>query len=208
MSEVQSKRAGRRWQLDAPAFAALLRALSGDSQQAAREYERLRAKLQRYFAMHGLAHPLEASDEALNRLAKRLSEGERLVSLEAYLAGIARLVMLEARHKARREQQMLIRLVIPESPGEDDPLLPALESALAELPEAAREMMARYYLGRGRERTRAREAIAQELGLSANTLRNRMLRLRRRLEQAVRVRLGTAERDEPGTGPTIEEEDP
>lgn len=208
MSEGRPKCGARRWQLDAPAFAALLRALASDAPQAAREYERLHLRLQRYFALHGVAHPLEASDEAFNRLAKRLSEGERLVNLEAYLAGIARLVMLEERQKARRERQMLVRLVTPESPAEDDPLLPALESALAELPEAAREIMARYYLGRGRERTRSREAIAQELGVSTNTLRNRVLRLRRRLEHAVRVRLGTAERDVPGTGTTMDEESP
>jgi DNA-directed RNA polymerase specialized sigma24 family protein len=208
MTGEPAPRVTRRWELDTEAFQALLRALDPEPQRSAREYERLRSRLVRYFRLHGVAHPLEASDEAFNRLAKRLSEGEPVVNIEAYLAGIARLVMLEERQKTQREQQMLMRLVPSDAPAEDEPMLQALEAALAELPEATRELMARYYLGRGRARMRAREALAHELGLSANTLRNRVLRLRRRLEQAVRARLGEDERDVCGVPPTVDEEVP
>ena len=204
---TEAYRGTRRWQLDGEAFQALLRALAADPQRAALEYERLRTRLARYFALHGVARPLDASDEAFNRLAKRLSEGEPVMNIEAYLAGIGRLVMLEERQRARREEQTLMHLIPAESAAEEEPLLQALEAALAKLPQAARAMMARYYLGRGRERMRAREAIARELGLSANTLRNRVLRLRRRLEQAVRDRLGEGERDIPSGVTTMDEED-
>lgn len=208
MTGAKSRHTTGRWELDTAAFHALLRALDADPQRAAFEYERLRTRLARYFTLHGVARPLDASDEAFNRLAKRVSEGESIVNIEAYLAGIGRLVMLEERQKAQREHQMLVRLVPSDEAAEDEPLLQALEAALSELPEAARVMMARYYLGRGRERMRAREAIARELGLSANTLRNRVLRLRRSLEQAVRIRLGEGERDAPASAPTVDEEVP
>ncbi len=185
-----------RWQLNEPAFAALLRALDSDRVQAGRKYERIRRRLSRYFALHGVPHPLEAGDEAFNRLAKRLSEGEPVLNLEAYLAGIARLVMLEERQKLNRERQMLSQLMDPETAAEeDDSVLLALESCLAELPGGARTLITRYYVGRGRERMRTRERIALELGLSANALRNRVLRLRHSLEQAVSARLKEAVRD-------------
>ncbi len=185
-----------RWQLNEPAFAALLRALDSDRVQAGRKYERFRRRLSRYFALHGVPHPLEAGDEAFNRLAKRLSEGEPVLNLEAYLAGIARLVMLEERQKLNRERQMLSQLMTPEAAAEeDDSVLLALESCLAELPVGARTLITGYYAGRGRERMRTRERIARELGLSANALRNRVLRLRQSLEQAVSARLKEAVRD-------------
>ncbi len=51
------------------------------------------------------------------------------------------------------------------------------------------------------------QSIAGKIGCTANTLRNRVLRLRRRLEQAVRDRLGEGERDIPSGVATMDEED-
>ena len=181
-----------RWQLDEWAFKTLLSALAADGAGAAHEYERLRQRLVRYFGLHGVPQAAEATDEAFNRLAKRLSEGEPIQNLEAYLAGIARLVMLEERQRLTRERQILLRLVPEGTDNEeegDEVLLAALESCLLELPEAIRAQLTRYYAQRGLERVRAREALARELGVSQNSLRNRMLRLRQRLERAVRIRL-------------------
>ncbi len=207
MSESNRESESGRWQLDEAAFRGLLRALHADPAQAAREYERLRVRLGRYFGLHGLPHPLDAVDEAFNRLAKRLSEGEAVRNVEAYLAGIARLVMLEQRQRLARERQMLLRLVSsPEQGEDDDRMLTALESCLGELPEESRVLLSRYYVARGTERIRARERIARELGMSVNSLRNRMLRLRQRLERAVRARLGEDARDRPCGDDTLDEE--
>jgi DNA-directed RNA polymerase specialized sigma24 family protein len=193
-----------RWQLDEGALRALLRTLDADPARAAREYERLRARLVRYFSLHGVPHALDATDEAFNRMARRLSEGEVVVNVEAYLAGIARLVMLEERRKLHRERAVLTRLVGPEgpyAPPPDEPLPPAdalraaFEAGLAELPQDARAMLTDYYNGGGSERMRARDAMARRLGLSIQSLRNRMLRLRQRLERAVQRKLDEEQRD-------------
>ena len=208
MSDFHREPESSRWQLDESAFRALLRALDPQPARAAGEYERLRQRLTRYFALHGVPRSLDAADEAFNRLAKRLSEGEPVLNIEAYLAGIARLVMLEEHQKLNRERQMLLRLVTPEShTEEDDRLLVTLEACLAELPEASRSLLTHYYVGRGLERMRARERIARELGLSANSLRNRVLRLRQRLEKAVRARFGEEARDVSDRPHTSSEED-
>jgi DNA-directed RNA polymerase specialized sigma24 family protein len=184
-----------RWQLDQSAFAALLAALHPDPAVAAREYERLRRRLVRFFALHGIQRAAEAADEAFNRLAKRLSGGEVIHKLEPYLAGIARLVALEERQSLQRERQALLDLTVEDPPpGEEERMLAALEHCVRELPEGSGELLRRYYGGAGSARTREREAMARELGLSANSLRNRILRLRQKLERSVRERL---ERDEP-----------
>ncbi len=216
MNDSSPRDATARWQLDEDALRALLRMLDVDPTRAAHEYERLRARLARYFSLHGVPHALEATDEAFNRIARRLSEGESVLNVEAYLAGIARLVMLEERRKLERERAALVRLVGPEAkeaPAPDDPSPPeevlraAFEAGLAELPRDAREMLADYYRGDGGERMRAREAMARRLGLSIHALRNRMLRLRQRLERTVHRQLDAEARDVAPRADTNPQED-
>lgn len=179
-----------RWELDRTALTALLAALHPDPTAAAREYERLRSRLVRYFALQGVGRAAEAADEAFNRLARRLAEGESVRKVEPYLAGIARLLVFEERQRMRREQAALGQLASADAPApEDDRTLRALEQCLRELPDDARELLRRYYSGEGGARIRDREAMAGELGLTANSLRNRVLRLREKLEKTVRERM-------------------
>lgn len=187
-----SNRDSGRWHLDGSAFATLLRTLHPDRAVAAREYERLRRRLMRYFSLNGVARTAEAADEAFDRLAMRLSQGTHVLKVEAFLAGVARLLVLEERRRLERERRMLYQCVpdIDEHVDDRERFLHALEACLSELPRQSRELLRRYYCEGGA--LREREALAQELGLSANTLRNRILRLRRRLERAVRQRLDEA----------------
>lgn len=186
---------GERWALDKAALAVLLNALHPDPATAASEYERLRRRLVRYFSLHGIARGAEAADEAFDRLAKRLSQGESIQRIEPYLAGIARMLVLEERQRMHRQQDALRELQSADAPrSEHEPMLEALERCLQELPHDARELLRRYYAGEGGERMRDRESMARELGLTANSLRNRVLRLREKLERAVRARLA-AERE-------------
>jgi DNA-directed RNA polymerase specialized sigma24 family protein len=54
----------------------------------------------------------------------------------------------------------------------------AVERCLSTLPESSRDLIARYYCGE-------RAALAGELGISLNTLRNRALRIREKLYECV-----------------------
>ena len=83
----------------------------------------------------------------------------------------------------------------------------ALEAVLRELSAQSRTLLTRYYGGEGAERGRERERLARELGMSINSLRNRTLRLRRKLEAAVRRHLGSPEHDIGGAGDTLIEEE-
>lgn len=205
----EAERRGGGWRLERSAFARLLEALHRDPTAASREYERLRQRLMRFFALQGIARREEAADEAFNRLAKRLSEGEDVRNVESYLAGIARLLTLEERQRTQREREAMRRLTETEpDTGDDESMLQALDQCLLELPEESRQLLRRYYASDGGRRVREREALARELGLSPNTLRNRILRLRQKLEQAFRARLeGGAPRDAGGANDTSSREE-
>lgn len=170
-----------KWQLDSQAFALLIA-----SAGSAERYEDLRQRLIRYFRWERCVVPEDCADEALNRLAKRLAEGERIDSIEAYLHGVARYLVKE--DKARKEQEDRALHGFPRQSLDhtQSPDLDCLDSCMAELAQDQREFILRYYQGEESERIRNRQVMAQEMGVQLNALRNRALRLRERLESCVR----------------------
>lgn len=184
----------------------LLRAqLGSDPTLAATEFERLRRTLTRFFEWRGVAWPDEQVDEVVDRVVRKLAEGLALQDLFAFALGIARLVLLEA---ARRRPPPVGlgaagTLAAPRAPVEDDDPAAArkrgLEECLGELPSAARELLLAYYTARGREKIERRQRLAAELALSESALRNRVQRLRDRLEACVRER----ERQDSGREDTL-----
>lgn len=171
------------------AFDSLLFALAPDRQAASQEYERLRARLVRFFEWQGAGEPERLADISLDRLAMKLYRGEQILDLRNYLHGIARMVLREWRSRQQREDSLMDRAARGLSEAalepETEELFEALEAVLADLPPAQRAMMLRYYSAASHaEQVALRLAMAAEVGISANALRNRMLRLRLEVEQS------------------------
>ena len=200
---------GERGHGSAEAFARLLQRLSADGESGALAYERLRTRLIAMFNLHLPAEADALADETLERCARRIAEGVVVEQVAAYVHGIARLVLLEARQQPlqrRAPVEILDRLPAPaETLDEADDgrlALRALQACLASLGPASADLILRYYTdGRddpgasgGDDRIRARQRLAATLGLNLNALRNRALRLRSSLEACVRQRLVTADR--------------
>jgi DNA-directed RNA polymerase specialized sigma24 family protein len=79
----------------------------------------------------------------------------------------------------------------PSSPsGDAEQTQQCLERCLGALDAGQRAFILRYYQGDQSQRIANRKAMAHELGLDLNALRNRALRLRERLEKCVRECLG------------------
>src|SRR5579863_5308000 len=100
--EDQTSLRRRRWNLDRQALDALLAAFDPDRSQAARQYEGLRRRLTDLFAWEGCDAPDQLADEALNRMARKLSEGVAIPHLDRFAFGIARFLIqedLRARHR-------------------------------------------------------------------------------------------------------------
>lgn len=133
----------------------------------------------------------ELADCALDRLAGKLEQ----VVIEypnRYALGIARHLVRE--HAAERKKAA--RMIHdpywrdpPTTDADDEATDQALATCLDALTSTDRELLLDYYRHDGAARIRTREGLAVRLGVSINALRNRALRLRRRLEQCIREQL-------------------
>lgn len=175
--------------LSKPQLDALLAALGSGSGQAGERYVKLRDKLVDFFLWNRSNHPQEDADETMDRLARRIADGEPIVNLASYAQRIARLVLLESNARSRREatvSQFSVMLTPDRSQEEgDEKTLDCLEPCLEKLPAESRALIVEYYSGKGAALIETRRQIALRLGVTANTLRNRALRVRRELEECI-----------------------
>jgi DNA-directed RNA polymerase specialized sigma24 family protein len=170
-------------------FEALLSALHPDRDLAGVRYESIRSKLLAVFKWRGCTAAEDLADETLNRVAERLAAGLELCNKDgdSYFLGVARKVALEAEQMHRVESVDLgDTLNAAEDPTEDEPL-EALQQCLESLTEGQRDLVVRYHdLHR---RANERKILADGLGITMNSLRIRIHRLVRQLEECVRRRL-------------------
>ena len=173
--------------LSKPQLDALLKAMGPDSDQAAARYVQLRQKLVDFFLWNRSDRPQEDADEAMDRLARRIAEGEPVANLASYAQKIARLILLESGARSRREGAIKEFPVIPvadrSQKDEEHTTADCLEPCLEKLPPESTALIVEYYSGQGMALIEARKRmLAVRLGVTMNTLRNRALRLRRELE--------------------------
>jgi DNA-directed RNA polymerase specialized sigma24 family protein len=167
-------------------FDRLLDAFDPDRSTAAEKYERLRARLTRFFSWEGASSPEDLADEAFNRTATRLAQGEPIRDPANYLLGVSRLLLKEDMKRRRRTERALGDLASLGTPEPaDEALADCLERCLARLPPESRSLILAYYSGDKRTRIENRRRMSESLGVEMNALRNRALRLREKLEQCV-----------------------
>jgi hypothetical protein len=88
---------GKKRELTPKAFTQLLAKLDPDPEMAGEKYEKLRRLLIKFFECRGSFISDELADETLNRLARKIDEGEEIEkNVFAFSLGIARFVFLEA----------------------------------------------------------------------------------------------------------------
>jgi DNA-directed RNA polymerase specialized sigma24 family protein len=157
----------RRWALTQDAFDRLLAALGEDRERAGERYVEIRSNLVRFFEWRACPFPEEHADEAMNRVAKRLEEGEEIRDPSGYCIGVARRLLLEINKERAREQQALSELAISPVGGADasesEWRTECLRACLENLPADSRELIVEYY--------------------QVNALRMRALRIRETLQR-------------------------
>ena len=187
------------------AFDGLLAALDPDRNRAGEKYETLRRKLTKFFSWQGCSFPEDRADDALNRVARRLAEGEAIRDLGRYVYGVAQLISRESVAEQARARQAAgeLRDARPSSSAAEAHTA-CLERCLARLVPESRNLILRYYQGERGLRIRNRQALARELEIPLNALRNRALRLRERLAACVAGCAEQPERDVSGGSHTIQ----
>jgi DNA-directed RNA polymerase specialized sigma24 family protein len=84
----------KAWDLTRESFEKFLALLDADRELAAEEYEQIRRKLVKIFQWRGSTSPEDHADETINRVARKIEEGETIRNLRSYVGGVARLVWL------------------------------------------------------------------------------------------------------------------
>ena len=188
----------KEWRLTREAFDGLLLALDPDRERAGNKYERLREKLTFLFEHRGCASSSDLVDEAFDRVARRLVEGEPIRDVVGFMTGVAHNLIKE---RWRDKSERTVALVDLRSSQE--PVQPAdavdwpsdairgegardcLACCLTRLKPADREMIRDYYQNNTRANKENRQRLAQRLGIPLNALRLRAYRVRLRLESCV-----------------------
>jgi DNA-directed RNA polymerase specialized sigma24 family protein len=179
-----------RWSLTREALERLLSRMGPDPEAAAREYETLRTRLLEFFDARHACSPETLADETLDRVARKLDEGESVRNLRAYLYGVARRVALEAEKLRAREwaaSRDLRALPAREPPELVEARVDCLERCLRELPAESRELIVGYYDDTGVAPLERRRRLADQLGITYTALKTRAHRIRTRLEACLQT---------------------
>ncbi len=134
------------------------------------------------------------------RVLRGINNGDKILDVERYTFGVARHVLQEYWREVKRrraieetladtfeERSPTVTRTTDTSVSSRKFMLSALSSCIDQLPEEDREMARRCY-GSGTSKEN-RAALAQETGLSRNSLDARISRIRVKLEACVRLRL-------------------
>ena len=166
-------------------FDLLLQWLDPDREKAGQRYEVIRAGLIRIFVSKGVSDAEYYTDEAIDRVMKRLPEiqADYVGDPVRYFHGVARNIVMEAGRRREIATDVLplsSTLAPPESDTSD-----CLTKCLKELPRDKQEFILDYHLYQGREKVVHHRQMATELSISEGALRTRAHHLRVNLEKCV-----------------------
>ncbi|MBZ0112967.1 MAG: hypothetical protein K8J08_10930 [Thermoanaerobaculia bacterium] len=175
----------------------LLEQLDPDPKQAALQYERVRTKLVKLFEWRGCRFSEDLADETIDRVARKIEGGVEIRAEDPYryFCSVAFFVFKEVMAERRRETLALqsgeLEAFLLAGGGDEeveDPveaLMPCLDSCLESLTPRTRELILEYHNGEKRARIDRRARLAKELQTSVNNLRQRVHRIRLKLESCV-----------------------
>jgi DNA-directed RNA polymerase specialized sigma24 family protein len=178
-------------------FDKLLALLDADRERAGAKYESLRVRLIKLFEWRNCETPEELADAVFDRVVRKIEAGERIQNVEAYAVTVAQFVIKEdGRSRTRLAQSIednprIENLLVAEGPAPpdetDEARLACLDRCLAQLADEQRRLVTAYYDTDERTMIEARKRLAASEGISPNSLRIRVCRLKARLEECARA---------------------
>ena len=186
------------WVLTQAAFDGFLAKLDLDRDKAGEKYEYIRLKLLKYFQWCGSDVPDIDADETINRVTRRIYEGQEVYNLTGYIYGVAKLVHTESVKRRNRtrafDEVSVIDLSSIRVEAKVTNYQECLEHCLGCLSDEDREVITEYYRHKKTEKIDCRKRLAARLGISLNTLRVKMHRQRLNLEACVEKYLARYEK--------------
>ena len=172
------------------AFEKLLNSFSSDRDEAGAQYEIIRRKLVRFFEWRAVESADDHADETINRVARRIDEGQTIDNLKSYFYGVARLVFMEVVKERERAPVPLddapqgLRQEAPEYIEPEARVL-CLDRCLESLSTDNRKLIIDYYQEERRAKIELRQELADRLQIPLNALRIRAHRIRTSLEKCI-----------------------
>ncbi len=179
-----------KWSLTKEAFEKLLNSFSVDRDEAGAQYEIIRRKLVRFFEWRAVESADERADETINRVARRIDEGQTIENLRSYFYGVARMVFMEALKEKERAPVALddapqgLRQEVAEEIEPEARVL-CLDKCLDSLSPDNRTLIVDYYQEERRAKIELRQELADRLQIPLNALRIRAHRIRMSLEKCI-----------------------
>jgi RNA polymerase sigma factor (sigma-70 family) len=176
------------WVLTQAAFDKLLALLDADRERAGERYEVVRQKLVKFFEWRGSRSPEDHADQTINRVTRKIDEGEEIENIQAYFYAVARLLFMETLKEQKRAQTAIDQLPSPIQVSDDkgpEFQHECFEKCLGNLPPESRELIIGYYQQEKRAKIDRRKELAARLGIPLNALRIRAHRIRAKLEECV-----------------------
>ena len=167
----------------------LLDAFSVDETEASRLYTDLRDSLVRFFQLKGAADADKAADETLDRVADKVNQGAKIEDLRKFAFGVARFVFLENLRREQSAKRAADEFYLKDSASkefEESDEIEIFRECFKNLYDRDRELLLRYFEDLpSRELFDSRQKLAKREGIEINALRNRISRLRKRLEECL-----------------------
>jgi DNA-directed RNA polymerase specialized sigma24 family protein len=174
------------WGMTRNALDGLLGWLDADQAAAAKKYEQTRHALIKFFETRGCHTAEEQADQTIDRVARRVAEGVELTVNEpvAYFYGVARHVLQEYHRRPHSSSEAALH--VPDDAEARHRRYDCMGRCLDELPLESRALLVAYCSVNKRDKEQVRRSLADKLGVSLNTLRIRVHRLREHLGRCVR----------------------
>jgi DNA-directed RNA polymerase specialized sigma24 family protein len=168
-------------------FNRLLEALDPDAERAGDRYEHLRRSLIKYFDWRGSFYSERDTDETIDRISRKLGEGQVFDDVFSYALGIARNVLLESLRSQEKEREASQNFVFinEDTEQEPDPRFTCFDFCLEQLPPSKRDLIIAYYEGDKRRKIANRKRLADESGMPINRLRIQVHRIREKLGECI-----------------------
>lgn len=168
-------------------FDRLLGWLNQDQEQAGLLYEKIRWRLITIFAARGCAVPEELADETIDRVARRVLEIEPNYTGDKalYFFGVANNVHHEYLKRPQPPAQQNEPIDAQKDRDDQEQLHHCLEHCLRKLSEESQQMILRYYSQEKQAKIHLHKEMAEKLGITINTLRLRVLRMKEKLQPCI-----------------------
>jgi len=159
--------------------------LDSDRERAGERYEQIRWRLITIFAARNCTVPEELADETIDRVARRVAdiEANYVGDKALYFFGVANNVHHEYLKKPAPPESAV---AVAEAIDDSEQRHRCLEHCLDKLPIDSREMLVRYYSQEKQAKIELHKVMAGQMGITINTLRLRVLRLKEKLQPCIK----------------------